>query len=156
MRQISDLHPSFMAIQYSILFSFGEDGFRIDISYRKSSHRHSNIRQYVTTREFYAYRIQQRINEGRTLIKGERLFLKYIVDAFSCVKEERLDYIKRNQKDLWSKIYQGIRDALVHSDIDNQLKEHLEKQILHLPHSYITNFHGFCNLLLFYYLGTFY
>lgn len=39
-------------------------------------------------------------------------------------------------------------NELVHSDIDNQLKEHLEKQILHLPHSYITNFHGFCNLLL--------
>ncbi len=37
---------------------------------------------------------------------------------------------------------------LVSSDIDQELKVHLEKQILHLPHAYITNFHGFCNLLL--------
>lgn len=39
-------------------------------------------------------------------------------------------------------------NEIVSSDIDNELKEHLEKQILHLPHAYITNFHGFCNLLL--------
>ncbi len=39
-------------------------------------------------------------------------------------------------------------NALVSSDIDHQLKQHLEKQVLNLPHAYITNFHGFCNLLL--------
>ena len=37
---------------------------------------------------------------------------------------------------------------LVSTDIDLTLKEHLEKQILNLPHAYMTNFHGFCNLLL--------
>lgn len=39
-------------------------------------------------------------------------------------------------------------NELVHSDIDESLKSHLQLQILHLPHAYITNFHGFCNLLL--------
>lgn len=34
------------------------------------------------------------------------------------------------------------------SDISQDFKKHLEKQILNLPHAYITNFHGFCNLLL--------
>lgn len=37
---------------------------------------------------------------------------------------------------------------LVSTDMDLTLKEHLEKQILNLPHAYMTNFHGFCNLLL--------
>lgn len=37
---------------------------------------------------------------------------------------------------------------IVKTDIDATLKEHLEKQILYLPHAYMTNFHGFCNLLL--------
>lgn len=39
-------------------------------------------------------------------------------------------------------------NTLVSSDIDDKLKTHLQNQILHLPHAYITNFHGFCNLLL--------
>lgn len=39
-------------------------------------------------------------------------------------------------------------NTLVSSPIDASLKAHLEKQILNLPHAYITNFHGFCNLLL--------
>lgn len=39
-------------------------------------------------------------------------------------------------------------NELVASDINQELKEHLEKQIMNLPHAYITNFHGFCNVLL--------
>ena len=39
-------------------------------------------------------------------------------------------------------------DELVSSDIDDTLKEHLLVQIQNLPNAYITNFHGFCSLLL--------
>lgn len=39
-------------------------------------------------------------------------------------------------------------NEIVSSDIDQDLRSHLEKQILYLPNAYITNFHGFCNLLL--------
>lgn len=39
-------------------------------------------------------------------------------------------------------------NELVSTDIDHQLKIHLQQQITHLPNAYITNFHGFCNLLL--------
>ena len=39
-------------------------------------------------------------------------------------------------------------NMLVSSDIEDSLKDHLSKQILNLPHAYITNFHGFCNTLL--------
>lgn len=39
-------------------------------------------------------------------------------------------------------------NEIVSSPIDKDLKAHLEKQILFLPNAYITNFHGFCNLLL--------
>lgn len=39
-------------------------------------------------------------------------------------------------------------NELVSSPIDEKLKQHLQIQISQLPHAYITNFHGFCNLLL--------
>ena len=31
LRRITKLHPSFMAMQYSFIFPYGENGFRIDI-----------------------------------------------------------------------------------------------------------------------------
>lgn len=37
------------------------------------------------------------------------------MDAFSCI-EERLDYIRRNQKHLRLEIYKGIKDTFVKRD----------------------------------------
>ena len=39
-------------------------------------------------------------------------------DAYPLVEEDILDYIRKNQKDLWSKIYQGIQDAVTKGDTD--------------------------------------
>nr|CAD1835255.1 unnamed protein product [Ananas comosus var. bracteatus] len=63
LKRISDLHPSFMAMQYPILFPYGEDGFRIGIKYNESSQRKIGCRKHVTMREFYAYRMHNRLEE---------------------------------------------------------------------------------------------
>lgn len=132
LQRISDLHPSFMSMQYPILFPYGEDGFRLGIKYSELSHRKKGCRNCVTMREFYAYRIQNRLQEGRTLISGGKLFQQYIVDAFSCVEEERLNYIRRNQSDLRLEVYKGIRDAVVAGDVDGDA---IGKKII-LPSSF--------------------
>lgn len=118
LKRISDLHPSFMSLQYPILFPYGEDGYMIKIPYQQSPLRKKGAREFLTMREFYAYRIQQRHQEGQTLIKGGRLFQQYIVDAFTCVEGDRLDYIRRKQSDLRSDLYGGIRDAVDRGDTD--------------------------------------
>ena len=51
-------------------------------------------------RAFYGYQLQQRQNEGNTLLKRGRLFQQYIVDAYASVEEDSLDYIRKNQKNL--------------------------------------------------------
>ncbi|XP_020080111.1 uncharacterized protein LOC109703807 [Ananas comosus] len=132
LKRISDLHPSFMAMQYPILFPYGEDGFRLGIRCRQTSRRKTNSRQCVTMREFYAYRIQNRLREGKTLVRGGRLFQQYIVDAFACIEEERLQYIRRNQANLRTEIYKGIRDAVVEGDVDGNA---IGKRII-LPSSF--------------------
>ena len=68
--------------------------------------------------EYYAFRLQQRRCEATTLICGDRLFQQYIVDAFASVEENRLRFIIKNNKNLRSKIYQGIHDALHKGDFD--------------------------------------
>ncbi|XVF71905.1 hypothetical protein PTKIN_Ptkin12aG0077500 [Pterospermum kingtungense] len=70
LQRISDLHPAFMAMQYPILFPYGEDGFHLDIKYRSVVGRRQTKRGSVTAREYYAFVIQQRLGQGATLIKG--------------------------------------------------------------------------------------
>ena len=73
LQRISELHPSFMAMQYPLLFPYGEDGFRLGIKKRTANGEYAS-RDCITMREFYAYRLQQRSNEGQTLLRGGRLF----------------------------------------------------------------------------------
>ena len=68
--------------------------------------------------EYYAFRLQQRRCEATTLIHGDRLFQQYIVDAFASIEENRLRFIVKNNKNLRSEVYKGIKDALHKGDVD--------------------------------------
>jgi hypothetical protein len=118
LQRISELHPSFMSLQYPLLFPYGEDGFRTDIIYRNIGGRKFKNRKSVTMREYYAYRLQQRPNEGHTLILGGRLFQQFIVDAYTCIEEARLRWVRDNQEDLRREIYSGLMDAVLRGDSD--------------------------------------
>jgi hypothetical protein len=73
-------------------------------------------RESVTMREYYAYRLQQRSHEGTTLLLGGRLFQQFIVDAYTCIEEERLRWVRTNQKKLRSELYSGLKDAILRGD----------------------------------------
>jgi hypothetical protein len=85
LQRINGRHPSFMALQYPLLFPFGEDGYMFGIPYRNFVGGNSRKRESVTMREYYAYRLQQRSHEGTTLLLGGRLFQQFIVDAYTCI-----------------------------------------------------------------------
>ena len=73
-RELVILHPLFMALQYPFLFPYGEDCFHLNIPYKESPVREKLGGKYLTTREYYAYLIQQRNIEDNTLLRGGRLF----------------------------------------------------------------------------------
>jgi hypothetical protein len=74
LQQLSYLHPSFIALQYPLLFLYGEDGFHPKIPYVQNRGRICTKRSYVTMREYYANVLQYRHSEGLTLIYSGRLF----------------------------------------------------------------------------------
>ncbi|XP_020266260.1 uncharacterized protein LOC109841725 [Asparagus officinalis] len=116
--RISDLHPSFMAMQYPLLFPYGEDGFRLGISLEGESNNSNMKRKDVTMMEYAAFRIQQRCNEGHTLILLGKLLQTYIVDMFTCIEEDRLLWVRLNQTKLRAELYCGIKDAIFRGDTD--------------------------------------
>ena len=89
-QRINSSHPLYMAMQYPLLFPFGEDGYRTDINYRTSGGRRQVRRNCMTMREYFAYMIQQPLNHRITLLRGGRLFHQFLVDAFATVEGDRL------------------------------------------------------------------
>ena len=98
LQRINGTHPSFMALQYPLLFPYGEDEYMLGLPYRNLNGSNSRKRESITMREYYAYRLQKCFHEGKTLLLGRRLFQQFIVDAYTSIKDERLQWVRFNQK----------------------------------------------------------
>ncbi|XP_071718264.1 uncharacterized protein [Rutidosis leptorrhynchoides] len=92
--------------------TYGETGYHEEIPYHSNSGRRKTNRGYVTMREFYSYRIQQRENEGTTILRGGRLFQQYLVDAYTAVEEQRLKWLRNHQNELRIDLYNNVCDAV--------------------------------------------
>lgn len=116
LRRISELHQLYMALQYPILFPYGEVGFHESIKYHKNEGKRKTKRECLTMREYYCYRIHYRENEGDTLFRGGRLYQQYLVDAYTAIEEQRLRWLRNNQSELRVELYNNLCDAVTRGD----------------------------------------
>ncbi|KAL6550068.1 hypothetical protein OROMI_020556 [Orobanche minor] len=112
---ISELHPSYLPMQYPLLFSYGEDGYHPEISHSDKS---KGDRHTLTIKEFLAFRIFDRIEEAQTILLSRKLFQQFIVDGYMMMEAQRLAFIMRNQPLLRSDKYKSLDDAIRTGDID--------------------------------------
>ncbi|GJX30355.1 ATP-dependent DNA helicase PIF1-like protein [Tanacetum coccineum] len=63
-KRISELLPSYMALQYPLLFPYGEDGFHDSIPYYSNSGARKTNCGFVTIKEYYSYTIHHRKDQG--------------------------------------------------------------------------------------------
>ncbi|KAL7145491.1 hypothetical protein ABFS83_07G088000 [Erythranthe nasuta] len=116
LQRISELHPLYLPLQYPLLFPYGEDGYRDDISLRESSFADNRKRRKVSMREFFAYLIQKRHGEHSLLLHSKKLFQQFCVDGFSMVESQRLNFIRFNQDQLRVDMYKGIEEIFFKGD----------------------------------------
>lgn len=88
LKRISDLHPSFMALQYPMLFPYDEDGFHPNICYVRNTDARKTQRSFVTTKEFYSYVLQERPTQVWTIQNAGRLYQQYIVNAYTQIEQQ--------------------------------------------------------------------
>ncbi|XP_075076823.1 uncharacterized protein LOC142163436 [Nicotiana tabacum] len=79
LQRITDLHPSFMSMTYLLIHPYGEDGYRFGILLTDVINK-TFAREKLTMRQFYCFRIHQRLNEAHTLLQAGRLLQQYAVD----------------------------------------------------------------------------
>jgi len=132
LQRISDLHPSYIALQYPLISPFDEDGFRVGIKHKGIPDDCEKIRTSLTMREFFCYRLQDRANEFSLLLNAKKLFHQFLVDAYTMVESDRLSYIKTQQKKLRTDNFQNLQTNLENGTVDTSK---VGKRIL-LPSSF--------------------
>ena len=111
LKRISELHPSYLALQYPILFPYGDDGYRINIPHRDFGPNTKKTRPNCTMREFFAYRMQDRDNKFSLILNARRLYQQFIVDAYTMIESERLNYIRFQQTKLRCECFNSLRSV---------------------------------------------
>ncbi|XP_035838895.1 uncharacterized protein LOC110906904 [Helianthus annuus] len=71
LQRISELHPSYLALQYPLIFPYAEDGYRVD-----------------------------RQNQFSLLLNAKKLFQQFLVDGYTMIESARLNYIRTQQPKL--------------------------------------------------------
>jgi len=111
LQRISELHPLYLALQYPLLFPFGEDGYRDDLQFRNSSIGFNSSRKKVSMRQYFAYRFQMREQDESILLLSGRLFQQLVVDGYSAVERQRIDFFIYNQPKIRAATYNGLHQA---------------------------------------------
>lgn len=130
--RISDRHPAYATLYYVLLFPHGEHGWYPDLRLDEPD---KTTPGRLTQSRYYAYRISPRVEEFSCILRGGRLFQQYLVDGYASVDQNRLSYLRHNQRQLRASLYNGLEDAISNRD-DNVNLDELGQRFI-LPSSYI-------------------
>ncbi|KAK9049501.1 hypothetical protein SSX86_031532 [Deinandra increscens subsp. villosa] len=117
-QRVNNLHPSYMSLQYPLLFPYGEQGWTPTL--RLSSNPPTLDDDRLSMNMFYTYQIHDRPTTYTILLNAGRLFQQYLVDAYICIERNRLNYFRSHQNDLRTEFLSGIYDAISRGDSEGQ------------------------------------
>ncbi|CAJ2637132.1 unnamed protein product [Trifolium pratense] len=118
-QRLYETQAMFLPLQYPILFPYGEDGFHLNIKIRSSEELNkTRQREYVSMREFIAFRIQDRTVEFGNIVLSRRLFQQFVVDCFTMFESQRLQWARDNQKTIRCDILTGLQEAISSGETD--------------------------------------
>jgi hypothetical protein len=89
LQRISELYRSYDALQYPLMFCYGEDGSSIDISQKDATKKFPLTDKTVSAANFYSYKIMVRKELDNHLVRYGPLFNQYLVDMYEKIETEK-------------------------------------------------------------------
>ena len=142
LQSVSSMNPHVEPMVYPLFYPHGSQGCHKNIA--KISNRtfvidnddpqgeQSNRR--VTRGSYVKYRIDIRSDTFNAFLLGRRLLQQWIVDSYIKIERDRIEYIRRNQKQLRVESYQGLVDHL--SNTANDMNCQVGKIVI-LPRTFV-------------------
>ncbi|XP_028793347.1 uncharacterized protein LOC114749047 [Neltuma alba] len=118
LQRIDELHKAYIPLQYPIIFHYGNNGYDSTIKHSETTLTQTKKRKTLTPREYLSFRLMDRNNEQSVLLHSKRLLQQFIVDGYTMVESERLNYIRNHQKELRVDMYRGLTNALTRGETD--------------------------------------
>ncbi|CEP09023.1 hypothetical protein, partial, partial [Parasitella parasitica] len=132
---INELHQFYDTLQYMLMFPLGNPGWNINVRKHDTSAMEvggpttngtDRNRAEVSIMQYYSFRLMIRIdldsniprNMQVSLHSFGKLFHQYVVDQYARMEQQRLNFIKFNQRTLRAEIYNGLADAIRLGDTD--------------------------------------
>ncbi|KAI9114612.1 hypothetical protein K1719_014310 [Acacia pycnantha] len=116
--RIDELHMAYLPLQYPLLFPYGDNGFDSTNEHSHASLATTKKKKKLTPREYLAFRLMRRKSEISVILHAKKLLQQFIVDGYAMVESDRLDYIKKHQKELRVDLYSGLSDAVTRGEMD--------------------------------------
>ncbi|GJW62962.1 DNA helicase [Tanacetum coccineum] len=116
LQRVNKLHPSYMSLQFPLLFIHGQSGYHTELKLRSADG--SGKAKRVTMLAYYRYQLHFRLSEYDLIFRGGRLFQQYVVSVFCAVEQNRLDFIRKKQNDIRSDYLSGLYDAISRGERD--------------------------------------
>ncbi|GKB08055.1 DNA helicase [Tanacetum coccineum] len=117
-QRVNKLHPCYMALQFPLLFVYGEDGYQKDMKLANVQGQSTKANKQMSMNMYYSYQIHGRLNQYSLLLRGGKLFQQYVVTAYCAIEQSRLDFIRQKQDDIRNEYLSGIYDAILRGDRD--------------------------------------
>ncbi|GJS88090.1 DNA helicase [Tanacetum coccineum] len=116
-QRVNKLHPSYMSLQFPLLFIYGQDGYSKELRMIGTTGSSSEQKR-LTMKAYYSYYLHDCANCYNYLSRTGRLFQQYVVTAFCAIEQHRIDYIREHQNDIRNEYLSGIYDAINQGDND--------------------------------------
>jgi hypothetical protein len=91
LQRINEMNPSYDPLHYPVLFPKGDFGWANDLLQVGTTRK-------ITLKQFYAFRIMERIGEYSILHRSKRLFHEYLVDQYAKIETSRLDFLRKTKQ----------------------------------------------------------
>lgn len=114
--RINELHPSYDALQYPLLFWMGQRTYDYSSHTQYDPRRQEYTDRKLSTNDFYRYHLMIR-NDPNLLLMCGPLSNQFWTDMFSKVEAQRLSFLRHEQEKLRADTYQDFTDALA-GDLD--------------------------------------
>lgn len=117
---VNKLHPRYMALQFPLLFIYGEQGYHLNLMFMDLESSDMQEQKKMTMKAYYAYQLRDRAGRHTLITRAGRLFQQYAVNAYCVIEQDRTDFIRRKQNDIRSEYLSGIYDAITRGDRDGR------------------------------------
>jgi hypothetical protein len=113
---INSNHASYLPLHYVLLFPYGDPGWHWARTLRNQGGNRQSER--MPQRAFFRFRLHTRTNEPATIMRSQRLFQQFVVDAWAVCDQHKLFWFQSNQPRIRADLYNGLADVLRQGDVN--------------------------------------